>query len=142
MAKTNRIKKSGIYAVLSFGRKFILIKKARGPFKGRWDLAGGKPEFGETAKETLEREVLEETGLRLRNAKLQSIITYVHNYESRRTKEEMYHMCIVYSAEAKSLKGLLDETDGQDSSGARVFTKREIEKLKLTPLAKKALINK
>lgn len=139
MAKTNRIKKSGIYAILTFGRKFVLIKKARGPFKGRWDLPGGKPDFGETAEEALEREVMEETGLKIKNSELHEIITYTYKYDSQRTKEEMYHMCVVYRAEAKGLKGLLDKTDGQDSSGACVFSKRELVKLKLTPLAKRAL---
>ena len=53
----------GVYAIIRQNRKFLLIKKARGPYTGMFDLPGGKIEFGETPEQTLVREVAEETGL-------------------------------------------------------------------------------
>jgi 8-oxo-dGTP diphosphatase len=42
-----------------------LIKRLTVPFKGYWALPGGRMEPGETAEQTMMREVREETGLRV-----------------------------------------------------------------------------
>lgn len=123
----------GVYAVLKYKDKFILIKKGKGPFKGRWDLPGGKIDFGETPQEALEREIMEETGLKIKSCKLLDAMGY-----NKETTEEMFHhVGIIYECRAKSIKKLKREPDGKDSFGAEVFTKNKIKKLKLTPLAKK-----
>ena len=41
------------------------LRKTRGPYQNRFDLPGGGQELGEGLTETLEREVLEETGYTL-----------------------------------------------------------------------------
>jgi len=41
----------------------LLIRKARGPYAGLWDLPGGGIEFGESPEEAVLREFQEETGL-------------------------------------------------------------------------------
>ncbi|MCI0449351.1 MAG: NUDIX domain-containing protein [Chlorobi bacterium] len=133
--KKIELSRFGVYAYLKYKRKIILIKKVRGPYKGRWDLPGGKIDFGETPEEALAREVLEETGLKLKSLALTNAI----GYNKETSKETLHHVGIIYNCEARSLRGLKYEPDGKDSYGAEIFTKNQIKKLKLTPLAKKVL---
>lgn len=130
--KQLQISRFGVYAILKYKGNFILIKKGKGPYKGRWDLPGGKIDFGETPEDALQRELMEETGLKMKSCSLLDAIGY-----KRKTKDEdFHHVGIIYQVTAKSIKKLKREPDGNDSSGAEVFTADEIKKLKLTPLAK------
>lgn len=43
--------------------KWLLIKRKKGDYQGKWALVGGKMEFGETIKQAILREIREETGL-------------------------------------------------------------------------------
>ena len=52
----------GIYGVCLKENKVLCIKKARGPYKNRYDLPGGSQKHKEEFTETLVREYLEETG--------------------------------------------------------------------------------
>jgi len=55
----------GVYGVCLQEGKLLCIEKTRGPYQNRFDLPGGGQELGEGLTETLEREVLEETGYTL-----------------------------------------------------------------------------
>ena len=55
----------GIYGVCLKENKVLCIKKARGPYKNRFDLPGGSQKTSEGFKETLVREFLEETGYKV-----------------------------------------------------------------------------
>ena len=52
----------GVYGVCFENGKLLCIEKTRGPYQYRFDLPGGSQELGEGLTETLQREVLEETG--------------------------------------------------------------------------------
>ncbi len=52
----------GAYGILIRNEKIALIKKARGGYKGKYDLPGGGIEHNETPIETLHREIMEEIG--------------------------------------------------------------------------------
>lgn len=43
----------GVYGILTMENRILLIKKSRGPHKGKWDLPGGTIEFGEEPYEAL-----------------------------------------------------------------------------------------
>ena len=47
-------------------RRLLLIRRGQEPGRGLWSVPGGRVEAGETAAQAVEREVLEETGLRVR----------------------------------------------------------------------------
>ena len=57
----------GVYAAITreteAGPEMLVIKKARGPFHGLYDLPGGRKEAGESEQQALRREIKEETGL-------------------------------------------------------------------------------
>lgn len=48
------------------GERVLLVRRAYAPWQGMWSTPGGFCERGEHPIETVEREVLEETGLRVR----------------------------------------------------------------------------
>lgn len=54
----------GVYGVWLQNGLVVAIRKARGPYTGMLDLPGGSPESGETAIDTLERELHEECGVK------------------------------------------------------------------------------
>ena len=55
----------GVYGICYENGKLLCIEKTRGSYQHRFDLPGGSQELGEGLTETLEREVLEETGYTL-----------------------------------------------------------------------------
>ena len=41
----------------------LLVQRGTAPYAGKWSIPGGKVEFGEQVRDTVRREVREETGL-------------------------------------------------------------------------------
>ena len=55
--------KVGVGAVVWRGRDVLLVKRLHPPRQHEWSLPAGKQEAGETLRETVTREVFEETGV-------------------------------------------------------------------------------
>ncbi len=53
----------GVGALIFDNARILLVERGREPLKGYWSLPGGVLETGETLKDGIRREVLEETGL-------------------------------------------------------------------------------
>ncbi|MDK3256093.1 NUDIX domain-containing protein [Blastococcus capsensis] len=47
-------------------RRLLVVRRGQEPGRGLWSVPGGRVEPGETTAQAVEREVLEETGLRVR----------------------------------------------------------------------------
>lgn len=56
----------GVGAIVRRGDAVLLVQRARPPYQGEWAVPGGKVRLGETLAAAAEREVLEETGIRIR----------------------------------------------------------------------------
>ena len=67
-----------------------------------WDLPGGKMEFGETAEETLKREIYEELGIEIKPIKVIDTWNYMHNDNCQITG-------IIYYSEMKTDKIRISE---------------------------------
>lgn len=108
----------GVYGRIVKNGKILLIKKARGPYTGLYDLPGGSQEKGESYIETLRREIMEETGckvVRAENERFKSIIFSDFTIASGE-KGVLQHEAILYDVEIEGkpkTKG-----DGLDSNGA------------------------
>jgi 8-oxo-dGTP diphosphatase len=57
-------------AVVVHDGRLPVVRRARPPARGRWTLPGGRVEPGEPVLEAVAREVVEETGLRVRVGEL------------------------------------------------------------------------
>ncbi len=108
----------GIYGIIKENGKILVIKKARGPYTGLYDLPGGSPEPGETVEQTLIREIKEETNcdvLEFDNIREKTIIF------SDFTKESGEVGCLQHTGVLFDVKitGKPSESgDGLDSNGA------------------------
>lgn len=54
----------GIYGLIEKDDSILVIRKSRGPYKGLFDLPGGRPSDGEPLLDALSREIEEETGIK------------------------------------------------------------------------------
>lgn len=57
--------KPTIDVVITDGKRVILVKRGRDPFKGSWVFPGGFVDYGETVEDATVREAKEETGVEI-----------------------------------------------------------------------------
>ena len=108
----------GVYGSVIRDGKILLIKKARGPYTGLYDLPGGSQEDGENYMQTLEREMTEETGcevIKAENERRKSIIFSDFTPQSNE-KGVLQHNAVLYDVEVKGEPQT--SGDGLDSNGA------------------------
>ncbi len=79
-------------AVVLKKNSVLLIKRAKEPNKGSWSLPGGRQELGESIGQTAEREVLEETGVRVSSSALVDIVDSITRDDQDRI---VYHYTLV-----------------------------------------------
>lgn len=110
----------------------LLLKRSRRNsfFVGKWQLPGGKVEFGENVDKAIKREIIEETGCsctKLRPGKVYSLSApFGRSYA---TVFLMVFYCRIRD----------DVCLSRDHSDAKFFPIREIKKSSLTPVSRKAL---
>lgn len=75
--------KVAVIALVLHGEKVLLIQRAVDPGKGEWSLPGGYMDAGEMPKEALQRELLEEVGLRTEIGELIEIFPMVNDEGDR-----------------------------------------------------------
>lgn len=107
----------GVYGVLAKNKTILLVLKARGPYTGLWDLPGGKPEHGESPIQTLSREILEETGIRVITSSLFDNLSICFNYVHEGSTISLHHLGLVY---------LIDEWD--ETSMNCAIQKEDVQK--------------
>ena len=82
----------GIGAVIVCSDKILLEKRGNQPGKGKWSIPGGMVELGEETKQTVMREVKEETNLTVDNPELIDVVDNVETDEKGRVR---YHFVII-----------------------------------------------
>ena len=87
----------GVYGVIEVDSQLLVVHKSRGPYEGLLDLPGGRPEHGENLHNTLKREILEETGIRIQNFSFLDDFSCVSNYSDLHGNDiELYHVGLIY----------------------------------------------
>lgn len=69
-----------VYAILKYKNDIVVIKKWRGPFTWLYDLPWWKIEHGEKNIESLEREIIEEVGLKKWDFIIEKLITVEEDF--------------------------------------------------------------
>nr|VFK26801.1 MAG: ADP-ribose pyrophosphatase [Candidatus Kentron sp. MB]VFK35656.1 MAG: ADP-ribose pyrophosphatase [Candidatus Kentron sp. MB]VFK77458.1 MAG: ADP-ribose pyrophosphatase [Candidatus Kentron sp. MB] len=114
---------AAVGAVVFKGNSVLLIRRGQPPNQGLWAIPGGCVRLGETLKEAAEREIWEETGIRIRAHRPIYMFDTVDKDEEGRVR---YHYVI-----ADLLADYLDgwPTAGDDALEARWVTSAELESL-------------
>ena len=69
----------GVGGIIFRDESVLLVKRAQEPSKGQWSLPGGVVELGETLKEALMREIMEEVSINVRIGDLVRIIDRIES---------------------------------------------------------------
>lgn len=117
----------GSYGVIIRDRKIALIKKARGGYKGLYDLPGGGIEHDETPLEALTRELMEEIGVSIVKAELLDAVSKTFKWDvNDKLIQDLHHIGILYTVEIEGNE-LKTDADGLDSLGGEW---KDIDKVK------------
>jgi 8-oxo-dGTP diphosphatase len=117
----------GVGAIIIDSDRVVLVKRAHPPLLGEWSIPGGALEVGETLREGVMREALEETGIAVEPSDLLGVYDRVLRDSDGRT---LYHYVLI--------DFLCRRLDGEprasgDADEARWFSKQEVAKLTLPP---------
>jgi ADP-ribose pyrophosphatase YjhB (NUDIX family) len=123
----------GAGAVVRRGKRVLLVKRRHPPNQGLWALPGGLVELGETVQEAAAREVLEETGLRIKIEGLIDVQSDLHR--DRHSRLEYHYVIVDYLA--KPVGGRLRLNSESLASGW--FTSNQISRLRTTEGTKTVL---
>jgi 8-oxo-dGTP diphosphatase len=96
--------------------KVLLVRRANNPYRGLWTLPAGFVDAGEDPVDTIERECLEEMGLKIR---LIGLFDILHGLEHPHGA----HILIVYRAELikEDYNGTISMTAGDDVDSVAFF---------------------
>lgn len=118
----------GVGGVVIRGNCVLLIRRGREPLKGEWSIPGGMLELGESLTNGVKREVLEETGLRVRPLEALTVFDRVEKNGER----VRYHYVIVDYV-CRTAGGRLKS--GSDVLDARWVKREELPQYRITPKA-------
>ena len=117
----------GVGAVVFSGGRILLIERGKEPLKGWWTVPGGLVEIGERLEAAVRREILEETGLRVKPLAVAALFQRIMPDLEGRIE---YHYVIVdFLCELES--GTVRAAS--DVAAAGWFTLEESRALKMAP---------
>lgn len=129
----------GSYGVIIRDRKIALIKKARGGYKGLYDLPGGGIEHDETPLEALTRELMEEIGVSIIKAELLDAVSKTFKWDvNDELIQDLHHIGILYTVEIEGNE-LKTDADGLDSLGGEWIDIDKVKEEDVSPFTWMAL---
>lgn len=109
----------GIYGVVRLDDKILVVRKSRGPYKGLYDLPGGRPLHGEPLRDTLRRELVEETGIHAEAFHLLDNISFTVTYQDADgITGELYHIALIYRVENADMTHFNPDIVKEDVQGS------------------------
>lgn len=126
----------GVYGIYIKNNAVLVIKKSRGPYKGMYDLPGGRMEQGETMEEGLKREFIEEVGCELTSQIFLSENEYTTpDYMGKPFRHFGTYFVVILSSE-----NIKTVADGEDSLGAEYISISELDNVEISPIARPMII--
>ncbi len=125
----------GVGAVIIKDDEVVLIKRGQAPLKGHWSLPGGAQKVGETAKEAVVRETLEETGLEVIPIRLLTVVDIIE----RDGQGVVRHHYTVADYLCRVTGGALKP--GGDAADARWVALGKLDEMDLTAKAKEVILS-
>lgn len=114
----------GVGTVVWHDDKVLLIQRGKAPEKGKWSLPGGAQELGETVRQTVRREVHEETGVEIEDPVLLDVVDMISPAASEHNARPLYHYTLIdFVARAKTTA----LTPGDDAADAKWVPFGEID---------------
>jgi 8-oxo-dGTP diphosphatase len=130
----------GVGAVIVRENRVLLIRRGQAPLLGEWSLPGGVLECGETLREAVVREALEETGLVVESEEMLGVYERIIPDDQKRVRYHYVLLDFLCRAVGGDLKA------GSDASDVRWFAQEELPALNLaydaSDVVKKGLAQK
>ncbi len=119
----------GVGAVVFLNDAVLLVKRKFEPAANKWAIPGGKLEFGETLKQAAEREVFEETGIRIEATEVAHIFEWIDQ-----------HHYVILDLDATYISGELSA--GDDALDVRWVSASELNTIEVTQSTRDLLTSK
>jgi len=117
----------GVGAVILHEDNVLLVRRGKSPSFGKWSLPGGLVELGETTREAIAREIVEECAIKIRIVDVAGVIDRIVKDDAGRVR---YHYVLVdYLAYPDSM----DVQAGSDAAEAQWFALDRVAELDTTP---------
>ena len=123
----------GCGAIVRRGNSLLLVKRGREPRAGLWAIPGGKVQAGESLRTAVEREIFEETHIRIRAGEMVYQLEYIEHDDHG---ELAFHY-VVLDYEAEYLSG--EPLAGDDAAEAAWVSFDELNTLAMTDSTRDAL---
>lgn len=117
----------GVGAVVFNAGKILLIERGKEPLKGWWTVPGGLVETGERLEAAVQRETLEETGLRVKPVAVAALFQRIMPDLEGRTEFHYVIVDFLCELEGGNVQAATDVAD------AGWFTLEESKRLKMAP---------
>lgn len=130
----------GIYGLLEQNDDILVIRKSRGPYKGLFDLPGGRPSHGESIIEALTREIKEETGVEGSDFSFFGNFSFLVPYkDSDDIPKELYHIALTYRVNDFEVKNFNPTIIDEDVNGSLWIKPYNLRKQESSPLLRTIL---
>lgn len=109
-------------------QEVLLVRRGTEPSRGRWSVPGGALEIGETVEQAAVREVLEETGVDVRPAKVSDVKDWIVTGEGA----VRWHYVLI-DVLCEYVRG--EPSPASDAENARFVLLRDLSEYDVTPTA-------